>query len=303
MVVAAPDPELSAARHRRAVVVTSTDLHDVRGFTRCQDRVVGLLKIIYLLKFDLVSCVAPSKAAEVPLAGGVEVALLCEHDGMLSATSHLFDLLAQRHEFFHSRRRRRPIPAAVAEGTRSVPERSSPAPRPQVPALRDHSRVAGPEGGLRDERRPLLERHDARHLQVAFGSAQLVVLIRAVGVQPPVYHETRVRRAAGCQGDAPDVVEQQRLLRHLRVGLGAHHAGGAAPSPQAPVLRAIVGGRRRVGEAAAGGRQMASEACSHGRRSRSPNDATASHEPPADGAQHGCCTYGGPTGSRTGLLL
>mmetsp|Transcript_73353 Transcript_73353/g.184928 ORF Transcript_73353/g.184928 Transcript_73353/m.184928 type:complete len:231 (+) Transcript_73353:466-1158(+) len=229
MIVAAPDPELAAARHGSGEVVAGSDLHDDRRLVWREDGVVGLVEVVDLLELQLVARVPTAEPPEVALACGVDAALLRQHDRVLRAARHLRHLLvALGAEALHLQRHLGRVLVAVAQGTRAVPEAPAPAPSPQIAACCDRCRMVGAQRDLcdlADVRGPEADfcrvRGRASSSELA---SQLVVLVRAIREELAINHEGRVQRAARREPHAAHVFDQRRLLGDLGVLLLAHDA-------------------------------------------------------------------------------
>mmetsp|Transcript_98564 Transcript_98564/g.301583 ORF Transcript_98564/g.301583 Transcript_98564/m.301583 type:complete len:242 (-) Transcript_98564:259-984(-) len=157
VVIAPPDPQLSAARHRGREIIARAHPDDLRGRIWGEDRVVGLEEIVYLLELHLVAGVAMAQAAEVAFARGIKAAFLREDQRVLRTAGDLFDLLAGILKLLDLCRdlHRLLVPVTMRAGAR--PKAAAPAPCPQTAVLCDNRGMVGTE-------RRLLHGDPHRHL-------------------------------------------------------------------------------------------------------------------------------------------
>mmetsp|Transcript_28922 Transcript_28922/g.75727 ORF Transcript_28922/g.75727 Transcript_28922/m.75727 type:complete len:266 (+) Transcript_28922:371-1168(+) len=217
-VVAAPEPELAVAGHRRGEVLPRADLHDHRRLRWIQHRVVALGEVLHLLEVERVARLAPAQPSEGAPAAGVDVATAGQRHSVLGSAGHLHHLLAELHKALHQGGLPLRVVAALPQGAAPPPVAAAVAPRPQGAALGHGGGVLGAQRGLQHPRvvavrRPQRHRQGrerGRHVQT-----ELVVLIGAVRVKPAARDHGRVAGPA-CYGS--HVVETLYPDSGLRCG-------------------------------------------------------------------------------------
>mmetsp|Transcript_39522 Transcript_39522/g.85319 ORF Transcript_39522/g.85319 Transcript_39522/m.85319 type:complete len:213 (-) Transcript_39522:363-1001(-) len=135
VVVPSPNPQLALLAHRGGEVFSAGDFADPRRVTWFQNGVICVLEVVNDVEINLVIGIAPSQASEIPLARGIEMAILRQHHGVLCPTSDHPDLHVFPAEVFHAAGTQLGLAVTQAQGPNAVEKTTTPTPGPQRSVL------------------------------------------------------------------------------------------------------------------------------------------------------------------------